>query len=63
MKSLLGRRLRQLREEANLSQSELARAVGLSHEHIWNLEHGNRMPSLETLTRLADFFKKDVSFF
>ncbi|MCD6194100.1 MAG: ImmA/IrrE family metallo-endopeptidase [Candidatus Aminicenantes bacterium] len=63
MKSLLGRRLRQLREEAGLSQSDLARSVGLSPEHIWNLEHGTRMPSLESLTRLADFFRKDVSFF
>jgi len=63
MKSILGKRLRQLREEANLSQSDLARAVGLSHEHIWNLEHGKRQPSLETLAKLADFFNKDVSFF
>ncbi len=41
----------------------MAKGVGLSSEFISLLELGKRMPSLESLTALADFFKKDVSYF
>ncbi len=63
MPGILGTRLRREREERGLTQEALARAVGLSGEFISNLERGRRMPSLETLTALASFFKKEISFF
>ncbi len=63
MPGILGTRLRREREDLDLTQEALARAVGLSKEFISHLELGKRMPSLETLTTLADFFKKDVSYF
>lgn len=63
MPGILGTRLRRERETMGITQEALARAVGLSSEFISLLELGKRMPSLETLTTLSDFFKKDVSFF
>ncbi len=63
MPGVLGTRLRGEREIMGITQEALARAVGLSSEFISHLELGKRMPSLETLTTLSDFFKKDVSFF
>jgi len=63
MPGILGTRLRREREIMGITQEALARAVGLSSEFISLLELGKRMPSLETLTTLSDFFKKDVSFF
>jgi transcriptional regulator with XRE-family HTH domain len=60
---ILGTRLRREREIMGITQEALAKAVGLSSEFISLLELGKRMPSLETLTTLSDFFRKDVSFF
>ena len=48
-----GRRLRQLREAAGLTQLELAAASGLTHEAISNLETGKRAPRAETVRALA----------
>ncbi|MDH5467486.1 MAG: helix-turn-helix domain-containing protein, partial [Candidatus Aminicenantes bacterium] len=61
MSGILGTRLRRERESLGITQESLSRAVGLSSEFISLLELGKRMPSLESLTALAEFFKKDVS--
>ncbi|GAI13928.1 unnamed protein product, partial [marine sediment metagenome] len=63
MSAILGTRLRREREELGITQDVLAKGVGLSSEFISLLELGKRMPSLETLTALADYFRKDVSYF
>lgn len=63
MPGVLGTRLRREREALGITQEALAKGVGLSSEFISLLELAKRMPSLETLTTLADYFKKDVSYF
>jgi len=63
MPGILGIKLRSERENLGLSQKALSKAIGLSNEFISNLELGKRMPSLESLATLANFFKKDISFF
>lgn len=63
MSHLLGKKLRQLRKNADLSQQGLAQALNLSSEFISLLERSKRFPSLETLTALSRYFKKDVSYF
>lgn len=49
-------RLRQLREERNLYQKEVAAAVGLSRNSITKYEAGERIPSRAALEKLADFY-------
>jgi excisionase family DNA binding protein len=49
----VGRRLRQLREAAGLSQLALAARTGLAHETICTLERGRRAPLAETVRQLA----------
>ena len=63
MRHIVGTKIRSLREELELTQEELAQAVGLSSEFISLLELGKRDPSLESLSSLARFFKKDLSYF
>jgi len=46
--------LRQLREQAGLSQEALATKSGLDRTYISLLERGLRQPTLKTLGRLAD---------
>jgi len=63
MKKIVGIKIKKLREEIGLTQENLAKAVGLSSEFISFLELGKRDPSLESLLKIARFFKKDISYF
>jgi len=47
-------RLKSLREEARLSQMELALAAGVSQNMIAYIENGKRTPSLTTLLKLCN---------
>jgi transcriptional regulator with XRE-family HTH domain len=49
----LGKAIKSLREEAGLTQEELALASGLSPGEISRQEHGWRNPGLKTIKRLA----------
>ena len=49
--------LRELREEANLTQKQLAEKIGNMQRNISNWEQGVSQPDLPTLIVLADFFK------
>ena len=50
---IIGRRLRNLREEKNLSQGDIEKRAGLLRCYISRVENGHTIPSLETLERLA----------
>jgi transcriptional regulator with XRE-family HTH domain len=47
-------RLRSLRKQKNLSQTELGKLAELHYTHIGRFERGIAMPGSETLKRLAD---------
>lgn len=45
--------LKTYREAAHLTVSELARRSGVSRAHIWQLEHGSSVPTIEIAEQLA----------
>lgn len=49
----LGDRLKTLRESCGLNQTELARKAGLTQAAISQIEDGKRVPSLQSLQKLA----------
>ena len=49
-------KIRELREEAQLTQSELARELSTSQRNVSNWETGTSEPDLATVCALADFF-------
>lgn len=49
----VGKRLREIRIRQGLTQIDLENRAGLLRSHISRIENGRRMPSLETLERLA----------
>jgi transcriptional regulator with XRE-family HTH domain len=55
----LGERIRELRQEAGLSQRELATRVGVSFPHISKVEANREPASAELLTRIADALAAD----
>lgn len=49
----LGQRIRTARQVKKMTQDQLAEACGLSTAHIGHIERGTRIPSLDTLFRIA----------
>lgn len=59
---MISERLKYLREDAELSQKELAKALGVSPSTIGMYESGKRTPDSEMLTRICDFFNITVDY-
>ncbi|MEG1036586.1 MAG: LexA family transcriptional regulator [Anaerovoracaceae bacterium] len=53
---------KQLRQEARLTQDELAEKLRLSRSAIGMYESGRREPDLETTELIADFFNVDIDY-
>jgi transcriptional regulator with XRE-family HTH domain len=50
---LIGERLRKLREEKKLSQSDIEKRTGLLRANISRMEQGHSTPTIQTLEKLA----------
>lgn len=50
---VIGERLRELREEKNLSQGDIEHKTGLLRCYISRVENGHTTPAIETLEKLA----------
>ncbi len=48
--------LRMERARVKLTQQQVATATGITAAALSNYENGERMPTLQTLSRLADFY-------
>ncbi|MDD2401970.1 MAG: helix-turn-helix transcriptional regulator [Clostridia bacterium] len=57
-----GDRLKDLRTEKGLTQTELANIIGLKKTTISNYETGFSFPDYKTLIKLADFFKVSTDY-
>lgn len=53
-------RMKLLREEANLTQDELAQKLEITKAAISNYETGRRKPDYELLEKIGDFFNVDL---
>ena len=53
---LMGKRIKDMRVEKNLSQQELGDIIGVTKVSVCGYENGTRTPSLETFAILADTF-------
>jgi transcriptional regulator with XRE-family HTH domain len=50
---MLGVRLREIREDKNLSQGDIERLSGLKRCYVSRVENGHTVPAVETLEKLA----------
>ena len=55
-------RLKDLREDADLSQTELGNSIGIPQRTYSYYENGKRMIPPEVLSRLADFYHTSVDY-
>ena len=55
------RKVRDLRNQYNMSQSELARRAGISQSLLSDIESGKVNPTIKTLTKLAKALKVPIT--
>ena len=60
--SKFSERLKELRNEMGLSQEQLGKATGLSHTAIGYWELDKRVPNLDAVIVLADYFKVSLDY-
>lgn len=53
----LNENIRRLRMARNISQVELAKALGVTKQSISNWENNNIQPSIDMLIRICDYFR------
>ena len=56
----LGEKVRALRQQRNLTQPELAEALGIEQSYLSKLENGKSIPSADVLDRILDEFQLEV---
>ncbi|WP_203334325.1 helix-turn-helix domain-containing protein [Planococcus beigongshangi] len=59
---MLSDRLKNLRTRRNITQSDLAKRIGVARTTYAMYEQGQREPDYETLQRLADFYEVSVDY-
>lgn len=52
--TLIGQRIKRAREAANITQEELAKAVGCTAKHIGAIERGIKTPRIDTFIIIAN---------
>ena len=62
MSILFSERVKELRKEAGLKQSDLASALGTTQRKVSYWEIGKIEPDLQTLCKIADYFKVSTDY-
>lgn len=60
--TMLGDRLRSLREKHNLTQAQIAKKIGISRGTYAHYEINKRRPDYETLIKITDIFNVSLDF-
>lgn len=60
--SVLGKRLKYLRDKNNYSQKRVADSIGISNTQLSRYESGDRKPEPELITQFADFYGVTTDF-
>lgn len=61
--NLLAKRIFKARKEVNLSQQNLAQAIGVSDKSISAYEKGRALPSIDKLRKIAASTNQSLNFF
>lgn len=56
-KILFGKKIKEAREDLNLTQFQLAEKIGISQNFLGDIERGLKLPSIETLLKLSNTLK------
>lgn len=62
-KETIGKKIRQIRLEHDLSQEELSEKIEISPRHMCTIENGKSFPSIETFVKIAKALDIDINKF
>ncbi len=62
-KEIIGKKIRQIRLEKDLSQEELSEKIDISPRHMCTIENGKSFPSIETFVKIAKALDIDINKF
>lgn len=62
-KEFLGKKIKQLRINAKLSQAELSEKIGMTEKNLSNIERGLQVPALNSFLKLLDTLNIPLSEF
>lgn len=63
LRNSIGKKIRALRINHNLSQEQFAEAVEMSREHISCIENGKNTISIDSLYKIAKYFNLEIEYF
>ncbi len=61
-KKIFAERVKMLRKQKNIKQSELGEMVGLTYTAISDIERGRRTTTIEKLVAIADYFEVSIDY-
>ena len=53
-KEFIGKKIKQLRKNAKLSQAELSEKIGMTEKNLSNIERGLQLPALNSFLKMLD---------
>lgn len=53
-KEFIGKKIKQLRKNAKLSQAELSEKIGMTEKNLSNIERGLQLPALNSFFKMLD---------
>ena len=62
MKLTFGEKIRNLREELNINQTQLGKAVNMTQRKISYIECGKYEPSIDDIVALCNYFKVSADY-
>ena len=62
-KEFLGKKIKQLRINAKLSQAELSEKIGMTEKNLSNIERGLQIPALNSFLKMLDALNVSLSEF
>lgn len=62
-KEFLGKKIKQLRINAKLSQAELSEKIGMTEKNLSNIERGLQVPALNSFLKMLDVLNISLSEF
>lgn len=62
-KTILGKKIRQIRIDKGFSQEQLSEKIDISPRHMCTIENGNSFPSIETFVNICEILDIDINKF
>lgn len=59
---MFGDRLKELREESEMTQEQLGKILNVTKQTISNYENGDNEPTLDTLVKISDIFNVSLDY-